>query len=129
MDPTIILTAFIPVLTDVVKSVISKFTGNNPPIANADDYSKIVDADIRKLEALAKMDSPNGPTSVWVNDAKVLQRIVVVYMTVGAWITATFIISMPPETYKLISNMAGSIFFYLFGDRTNFYLKNRGKSS
>ena len=123
MDPMIILTAIIPMLTDVVKSVIGKFTGNVPAISNAEDYSKVVDADVRKLEALAKMDSPNGQTSVWVNNLKVLQRVTVVYITITAWIVATFLVTMPDPRYKLISDLAGSIFFYLFGDRTNFYLK------
>lgn len=123
MDPMIILTAIIPMLTDVVKSVIGKFTGNVPAISNAEDYSRVVDADVRKLEALAKMDSPNGQTSVWVNNLKVLQRVTVVYITITAWIVATFLVTMPDPRYKLISDLAGSIFFYLFGDRTNFYLK------
>lgn len=127
MEPTIVLTALLPVLTDVVKSVVSRFTGNKPVVTSADDYSKVVSADIQKLEALAKLESPNGQTSRWVNDAKVLQRITVVYAVLASWIVATFIIDVSPDKYTLIANLAGSIFFYLFGDRVNFYARSLGR--
>lgn len=126
MDPTIILTSLIPLVIDGVKSAIGHFTGNKPTIVNADDYSKVVDADIRKLDALAKLDSTTGPTSVWVNNLKSLQRITVVYLVLFAWIAGTFIIVLPDDRYKLVSDLAGAIFFYLFGDRVNFYSK-KGK--
>lgn len=127
MDPTLILTAFIPIITDAVKSVIAKFSGNTPKIVNADDYSKVVDADIKKLEALAKLDTPEGATSLWVNNLKSLQRIIVVYTTIGTWTVATFVIDMSPDKYKLISDLCTSIFFFLFGDRVNFYIRKSEK--
>lgn len=123
MDPTIIFTSLIPLIIDGVKSIVGKYTGDKPAILSATDYSTVVDADIKKLQALASLDNPNGQTYTWVNSAKVLQRIVVVYATIGAWITATFFVSVPTDRYQLVSNLAGSIFFFLFGDRVNFYLK------
>lgn len=125
MDPLLVLTAFIPVITDVFKTVISRFTSNTPKIVSADDYAKVNDADIKKLEILAKLDSA-GDTSKWVNNLKSLQRIVVVYLTVGAWIVATFFVNIDPDRYKLISDLAGAIFFFLFGDRVNLYAQ-RGR--
>jgi hypothetical protein len=125
MDPTIILTSLLPLIIDGVKSAIGHFTGNKPAITNADDYAKVTDSDIKKLEALAKLDSPNGDTSKWVNNLKSLQRITVVYLVLFAWITGTFIISMPDDRYKLLSDLAGAVFFYLFGDRVNFYAQKR----
>lgn len=125
MDPTLILTSLIPLLIDGVKSAIGHFTGNKPAVVNAEDYSKVVDADIRKLEALAKLDSTSGPTSTWVDNLKSLQRIMVVYLVLFAWITGTFIITLPDDRYKLLSDLAGAIFFYLFGDRVNFYAKKK----
>ena len=123
MDPTLILTSLLPLVIDGVKSAISHFTGGKPAVVSAEDYAKITDADIRKLEALAKLDAPGGPTSVWLNNLKSLQRIAVVYLVLLAWMAGTFIVVMPDDRYKLLSDLAGAIFFYLFGDRINMYAK------
>lgn len=128
MEPITILTAFIPIITDVIKSAIGKFTGNAPPIASAEDYAKINDADIKKLEVLYKLDEGQGTVSTWVNNLKVLQRVVVVYITIVTWMLATFVVTLPDDRYKLVSELTTSIFFFLFGDRVNFYLgKGKGR--
>lgn len=125
MDVLTILTAFIPIATEGLKSLVARFTGNTPAITTPDDYAKVVDADIRKLQALAQLDHDSGATSLWVNNLKSLQRIVVVYATIGSWVVATFVVNFPDDRYKLVSSLASSIFFFLFGDRVNFYLKKK----
>ena len=59
MDPTIIFTSLIPLIIDGVKTAIGHFTDNKPAVVNAEDYSKVVDADIRKLDALYKIGQYN----------------------------------------------------------------------
>jgi hypothetical protein len=126
MDPTIIFTSLLPLVIDGVKSAIGHFTGNKPAVISPEDYGKVIDADIRKLEALSKLDNTIGTTSVWVNNLKSLQRIIVVYLVVISWVIGTFVVTLPDDRYLLLSNLAGSIFFFLFGDRVNFYAK-KGK--
>lgn len=126
MEPLTILTAFAPIVIEGVKGLIARFTGNTPAITTPADYAAVVDADIRKLQALASLDMSSGQTSPWVNNLKSLQRIIVVYATIGSWIAATFFVVLPDDRYKLVSSLASAIFFFLFGDRVNFYMK-KGK--
>lgn len=124
MEPLTIFAALIPPVIDAVKSIVAKKTDGRPPVANAAEYAQLVEADIKRLQAIAELDKPAGPVSQWVNNVRAMQRPPVVFMVLGAWVLcAVGIVATLPENFKLVSDMAGAIFFYLFGDRVNAHWK------
>lgn len=122
MDPLTLLTVFAPVVMDGAKALIGKWTDNKPAITSAEDYLKIQDADIRKLEAIAKLDAPSGETYKWVSAIRSMQRPVVVMVVLLVWVFAIFFVT-DAERLNLVSNLASAVFFYLFGERGLGYIK------
>jgi hypothetical protein len=123
MDPITILAAFLPVIADGAKRLINNWTGGPKP-TSVEEVMKLGDLEIRKLEALASIDNAEG-ASQWVVNARAMQRPVAVLLITIAW----FVVvagNYPPAVIDLVSNLASSVVFYLFGDRTYMYLK-RGK--
>ena len=122
MDPLTLLTVFAPVVMDGAKALIGRFTGNKPAILTTEDYTKVQDADIRKLEAIAKLDVPAGETYKWVNAVRSMQRPVVVASVLLAWVYAVVTNSAQVDN---VSNLASAVFFYLFGERGLGYIKKK----
>lgn len=122
MDPLTLLTVFAPVVMDGAKALIGRFTGNKPAIVTTDDYAKVQDADIRKLEAIAKLDVPAGETYKWVNAVRSMQRPVVVASVLLAWV---YVVVTDSAQVDNVSNLASAVFFYLFGERGLGYIKKK----
>ena len=122
MDPLTLLTVFAPVVMDGAKALIGRFTGNKPAIVTTEDYAKVQDADIRKLETIAKLDVPAGETYKWVNAVRSMQRPVVVASVLLAWVYAVVTNSAQVDN---VSNLASAVFFYLFGERGLGYIKKK----
>ena len=121
MDPLLlstVLTSLLPAAVDGIKSIVSRKTGDKPAVLTADDYSKIADVDIRKLQALAALDKPAGPTYPWVEAVRSLQRPVVVVAALSAWLYGA-VFGMDPGKFATVSQLASAVFFFLFGERVN----------
>ena len=126
MDPLTILTAFIPLVSDGVRGVINKFTGGaGAEPANTEEAIQLMDADIRRLEALSKLDTPGGNVSGWVSNVRAMQRpaatglILINYMV-------TVLADVDPGYVDMSANLASAVVFYLFGDRTYMKFKRNG---
>lgn len=126
MDPVTILTAFIPVIQKGISAIISRKLGNKDGAkpATVEDTVKLGELEIRKLEALASLDSVSG-TSQWVSDVRGIQRPVAVALILLTYVTCVLNPSTVQETMDLAANLASSAMFYLFGDRTLMYLNAR----
>lgn len=127
MDPILlstVLTSLIPAGIDIVKTFVSRKTDGKPAVLTADDYTKITNADVAKITALAELDKPDGPSYPWVSAFRQLQRPVVVVLVLLAWLYAVFFPSSEAN-FQVISQLASSVFFYLFGDRTNLYVRGK----
>lgn len=121
MDPisaATVLTAFIPALSDGVKALFHKFTDTGPQPQNVDDAIKLMQAETAKVQALAALDSVTGTVHTWVNDVRAMQRPVAV--------VAALVGFMLFNDSAMWGNMASSAIFYLFGDRSYAYLKQKG---
>lgn len=128
MDPILLttaLTSLLPAGVDLVKTWFAKKNDGKPIAATADDYAKIVNADIAKLQALAAVEKGDGPSYPWVNAVRQLQRPPVVLAVLAAWVAMVFDPTVTDEKFQLVSQLASSVFFYLFGDRVNMYLRHR----
>ena len=115
MLETLIASAGIPIIGDIIKRGLDHFFG---PAINTD-------ADTKKLQALAELDSV-GDTYKWVNAVRGLMRPVAGILALCIWGYASFDTSMPAHIYEVVSQVAGAVIFYLFGERTVMHLR-KGK--
>lgn len=124
MDPLTILSAFIPAVSDGIRGLINKWTGGaGAKPANVEEAVLLIDADIRRLEALGKLDSV-GETSLWVNNIRALMRPSVGFVIVLFWGTTLYYV-LDPQLQNIAANLASSVVFYLFGDRTYLHFKRK----
>jgi len=118
-----IFPALIPVATDGIRALINKLTGGaGAKPANVEEVVTLMEAETKRLEALAKIDQAGANVSGWVNNIRALQRpgaaalIIVGYMS-SFWLAAD------PEVVNNLGTYAQMVTFYLFGDRTYMYMR------
>lgn len=120
MDPITILAAFIPLLGDLGKQLINRYiTPDTIKPSSVAEYVQLRDADIRFFQAM----NSDSSTDVypWVNSIVKLQRPFVAAIVLGIW--AYVHAYMPGTDTTTIDNFASAVGFYLFGDRTLFYIR------
>lgn len=113
---TMILSAILPAAIDGVKNLINKFTGSVKP-RTVDEQIKLDDANIKRLEAMAKLDNPYGTPSQWVIDLRASFRYIaagIVILSAGA---ALFIPGLSEALVMLAFEAAGIAFSFVFGER------------
>lgn len=116
-----LLAALIPVASDGVRALINRFTRGAGAIPSTpEQHLAVVDSDIKRLEALARLDKPGDNVSAWVSDIRALQRPIAVVLCVGGYLSAVAVGS--PDAVEL-GELARMAVFYLFGDRTYMYLR------
>ena len=113
---TALVSALLPAAVDGVKNIIGKFTGGFKP-TNVEEIIKLEEANINKLEALAKLDNPYGTPSQWVVDLRASFR----YITAGLIILGSlFLVGAPNvelEVKNLSLQLAAAAFSFVFGER------------
>lgn len=132
MISAVILSALLPAAGDLIKGLVGKITGGEG--AKPTNVAEIIqlreqdikdkDADARRLEALSKLDQAEN-VHQWVNDVRALQRPVVIACVLLSWVVAINDPDVSPEKLELISSLAGSVFFFLFGERAYMYIKKQ----
>jgi len=127
MDPVTILSSLLPLVTEGGKALINKFFGEPKESfrpANVDQAVKLYHAENEKLKTLYSLGN-SGETYKWVEAVKQLQRPLVIVGILGTWI---YMHGFGLPDTGTVDNMASAVGFYLFGDRTLFYIrKARGK--
>lgn len=127
MDPFTILAALLPVAQDGIRAMVNKFTGGaGAKPANVDEAIKMIDAETKRLEAIAKIDTPAGNVSSWVNNVRALMRPVSAGIILLAYF-ATFLFATNAGLATNAANLAASVVFYLFGDRTVMHIRQDQK--
>lgn len=124
-----VLTALLPAAGDLLKGAIGKFLGGKgaQPV-NIDEVIKLKeaenkekDADMRRMEVLAKIDHYES-VPLWVNAVRAMQRPVVIIIILLSWVYA-MMTDVPQETVGVISDLAAAVIFYLFGERVYMRIK------
>jgi hypothetical protein len=124
MDPVTILTAFIPILQQGAAAVIRKVTGSDgTKPATVEEVVKLGELEIRKLEAIAAIDSAAG-AAPWVANVRGIQRPLAVGLILLTYVVCVGTPGVAQETLNLVANLASSAMFYLFGDRTLMYINS-----
>lgn len=118
----------VPIILDLFKSagpaISRKFAG-----LSVDDQIKLESAQVQKLEALAKLDNPNGTPSQWVIDLRASFRYIAAaaIILVGGIIAALGISKGDPATIGAGLELAGIPFGFIFGERLVLSYKPMGK--
>jgi len=121
-----LLPAFAPVISDVIRGVVGRFTGGaGAQPQNVDEAIKLMQAEAEKLKALADLDRPTGNISQWVADLRASFRYVAGGVVILAAVS-TLVIEVTPDVGDLVWQSANSVWAFLFGDRMYTYIK-RGK--
>ena len=121
MDPFTILAALMPFAVDLGKSLISRYIA--PDVFKPANVTEWVTMQELQLKLFTVMNNAGGanPSYPWVEAIVRLQRPAVAAITLLTWAWAHT--SGGLADTGSIDNFAGAVGFYLFGDRTLFYVK------
>lgn len=111
-----IVAATIPAAIEGIKQLIVRFTGGVKP-TTVKEQIELQDADVRRLEALAKLDNPYGVPTQWVVDLRAASRYVGALFVIGAGVLTLFIPVLPFEVKSVALEAASVCFGFLFGQR------------
>lgn len=107
-----LLSAIIPVGIEGAKQFISKKMGGVQP-TTIDEQIKLDEAEINKLEALAKLDNPGGTPSQWVIDLRASSRYIAAWLCI---LIGCYMLSVP-ALVAAGAELVGVAFGFLFGTR------------
>lgn len=110
-----IIGALVPVGVEGIKQVIGKWAGGIKA-ATVDEQIKLDEAGIRKLEALAKLDTPIGQPSQWVVDLRASARYIGALLVIAVGVS-TLYIPVDVVIQSLALEAANIAFGFLFGSR------------
>lgn len=113
---TTLLSALVPVGVEGIKQVIvNKFGGVKA--TTIEEQIRLDEQDIKRLEAVAKLDNPGGTPSQWVIDVRGSAR----YVAAGVVILGGVGIALVPSievSVKIVALEAANVAFgFLFGQR------------
>ena len=113
--------ALIPVGIDGVKQMFTRFAGGVKPTTVAEQL-QLEEFEIKRMEALAKLDNPYGSPSQWVVDLRASSRylgaLFVIIVGIG-----TLFLPVAPEIQRIGIEAANIAFGFLFGTRIMANLK------
>ncbi len=119
MDPITLLAAFAPLAVDLGKSLIAKFVSPDQfKPATIEQYVQVKQLDLEMFKALNEAGGTNS-SYPWVEAIVRLQRPLVALIALSVW-AYSHLAGVPSAE---VNNFAAVIGFYLFGDRTLFYVK------
>ena len=123
---TMLLPAIVPALTDTFRGVVAKFTGSaGAQPQNIAEAVTLMEAQTKRLQAMAELDKPVGEVSRWVSDTRAVFR----YAAIAALFlfTAAAVAGDAPAWVILaLLDMCGASMSFIIGERM--YLKFKGVS-
>jgi hypothetical protein len=110
-----IIGALLPVAVESGKQIITKWVGGVRP-TSIDEQIKLEQAEVSRIEALAKLDTPVGTPSQWVIDLRASARYVGALLVIAVGISTLYV--PVQETIRTLALEAANIAFgFLFGSR------------
>ena len=123
MDPITILAALGPVAVDLGKSLINRFIAPDQfKPATIEQYAKMKEIDLEFFKTMNEGGWGNG-CYPWVEAIIRLMRPLIGIIVLSTW--ASLAIICDGEVNEQVSNFASVIGFYLFGERSLFYVKKQ----
>lgn len=123
MDPVTILAALGPLAVDLGKSLINRFIAPDQfKPATIEQYAQMKQIDLEFFKVMNEAGSGN-PSYPWVEAIVRLMRPAIGIIVLGTWAyLAVWGHGVVPAE---VSNFASVIGFYLFGERSLFYVKGK----
>lgn len=118
MDPITALAALLPLGVEAGKAAIQRWLA--PEQVKPLDFSQYLELQRLDVEKFKAMQGEGGGYP-WVDAVRQLQRPVFAAVVLGAWAWQ----AANGEPSATVANMAGAVGFYLFGDRTLFYVRGK----
>lgn len=121
MDPITLLSAFAPVVMDLGKSLINKFIA--PDVfkpATIEQYAQMKNIDLEFFKVMNEAGSGN-PSYPWVEALVRIMRPLIGLLVLSTWVFT--VVSGNPS--QEVNNFASAVGFYLFGERSLFYIKKK----
>jgi hypothetical protein len=123
MDPITILAALGPVAVDLGKSLINRFIAPDQfKPATIEQYAKMKEIDLEFFKTMNEAGGGNA-SYPWVEAIIRLMRPLIGIIVLSTW--AYLAIIGDGEVNEQVSNFASVIGFYLFGERSLFYVKKQ----
>jgi hypothetical protein len=123
MDPITILAALGPVAVDLGKSLINRFIAPDQfKPATIEQYAKMKEIDLEFFRVMNEAGGGNL-SYPWVEAIVRLMRPTIGILVLGTW--AYLALADDGVVNEQVSNFASVIGFYLFGERSLFYVKKQ----
>lgn len=123
MDPLTALAALGPLAVDLGKSLIARYIATDTfKPATVGQWLQMRQSDMDLFKAMNEAGGGQQPSYPWVEAIVRLQRPAVAVCVLGVWAWGSLAGTVSTGT----ENFAGAVGFYLFGDRTLFYARNKG---
>lgn len=113
---TTLLSALIPVGIEGIKQTITQWTGGVKPTTVAEQI-QLDEQDIKRMEALARLDNPGGTPSQWVIDLRGSARYVMAFVVILGGLGMSFAPEVNPGIQLAGLEGANIAFGFLFGQR------------
>lgn len=121
---TLIFPALMPALTDGVRGVFAKFTGGaGGTPQNVNERIQLMEAETKRLQALADIDKPSGEPSRWVTDIRASFRYVAITAIWLATIIAVFSPVVDQAIVVMMLDLSGACMSFVIGERMYLGLK------
>lgn len=121
---SLIFPSVIPVLADGVRGIFAKFSGGaGGTPQNVDERIKLMEAETKRLQALADIDKPSGEPSKWVTDFRASFRYFAILIIWVTTIVAVFSPGVTPSITLMLLDMSGATLSFTIGERMYLTLK------
>ena len=121
MDPVTILAALGPLTVDLGKSLINKFIAPDQfKPATIEQYTQMKQIDLDFFKVMNEAGGGN-PSYPWVEAIIRLMRPIIGLLVLSTWVIMHLNGTATPE----VDNFASAVGFYLFGERSLFYIKKK----
>lgn len=121
MEPITALAALLPLGIEAGKAAIQRWLA--PDEVKPVDFTQLVEMRRMDLELFKAQQGGDGVSYPWVEAVRQMQRPVFAASVLAVWAYQ----ATTGETSPEVMNMASAVGFYLFGDRTLFYVKGKAK--
>ena len=113
---TTLRSALISVGVQSIKQVISSKLGGVQP-TTVSEQLQLEDQDIKRREAVAKLDNPGGVPSQWVIDLRASSRYIAAWAVIVAGLSSIYMPSLDAAVKAIALEAANVAFGFLFGSR------------
>lgn len=121
---SLLFPAIVPALTDGVRGIFAKFTGGaGGTPQNVNERIQLMEAETKRLQALAEIDKPAGEPSRWVTDVRAVFRYAAIMIIWLATIVAVFDQNIPEAITLMLLDLSGACMSFVIGERMYLSIK------